>query len=90
MVAMKHLRLTGGGDRWAVLVCDGARDPDPEEIGTVTRNGQRGTWDERISFGLWSAKDMAGRNHGDRYLDRWGAARQLALGLGLGKKVQGL
>jgi len=71
---MAHLRLSGGGgDHWAVLVCAHARDPEPEEIGTVTKN--------KIG-GLWTATDAAGRNHGDRYLDRWGAAKQLALGLG--------
>lgn len=84
---MKHLRLTGGGgDHWVVLICDAWNDPDPKEIGTVTRNRQpTGGWGR-----LWTARDVMGYIHGDRYLDRWGAAKQLALGLGLGTKVQGL
>ncbi len=38
------------------------------------------------SKGHWKATDLAGRNHGDMYVDHWAAAKQLALGLGLGKK----
>lgn len=38
------------------------------------------------SDGHWKATDLQGRNHGDRYIDHWAAAKQLALGLKLGKK----
>jgi len=71
------LRLVGfGGDKWAVEHCalNGTNEPDSAVIGTVTKNRHNP---------LWAAHDTAGANHGDCYLDRWCAARQLALGLKL-------
>lgn len=46
---------------------------DDESIGFVTRRAN----------GLWAATDLHENNHGDRYIDEWGAAKQLALGLGV-------
>lgn len=38
--------------------------------------------------GLWSARDLEGTNHGDRYNRSWDAAKQLALALGKGEYVR--
>lgn len=42
---------------------------DDVKIGVVSPNGE-----------YWKAIDNKGRNHGDRYLSDWDAAKQLSLG----------
>lgn len=42
----------------------------------------------RNVYGLWSARDIKGDDHGNRYLDQWCAAAQLQLGLKVGIEVR--
>ena len=60
-----------------------SEDPSTFEV-TLEENDTPVGWVFRTRIGQWSAVDTKGNNHGDHYLDMWGAAQQLQLGTGIG------
>lgn len=61
---------------------------DEKRIGRVYRHQNRNKgFSEAMGADifLWCARDAFERNHGDTYVDKWSAAKQLALGLGFGE-----
>lgn len=78
-----YLNLQGfGGGMWAVQVCtrNNTNQQDAKEIGKVVRAGIE--IKQGVTMELWAAVDLEGRNHGDRYVDKWAAAQRLARDLG--------
>lgn len=64
---------------------------DEKRIGRVYRHQDRNKgFSEAMGADifLWAARDSNEVNHGDSYIDRWSAAKQLALGLGYGDAAQ--
>lgn len=76
---MKRIQLRYfTGDSAEVICVTGFGIHEAEEtIGTVSKHGH-----------LWTARSVNGANHGDRYISKWSATKQLALGLGKGEYAQ--
>lgn len=93
LLAMKTMVLHSISDREADVYIHtpmGSGQPDHEErVGRVYRTIDKypyGSFQDPPQV-VWCARDKYEGNHGDSYLDMWGAAKQLVLALGI-KAVQ--